>query len=247
MTLTQYGSHEFVHFEKMNPGCNQLIERTPKNEYEFFEKNLKLVSISKNQILFDTHQLSSHIYYPVGAIVSMIADLPSGCMVETHLLGRCSMVGTYGKGIPSFYQAKVRHSGLAYRMDTPLWQKAMTECPVYAQHSRDAIHRILMQLSMSVICSKKHSIDQQLIRWILLTLDNSLSSSIAITHQELSDLLGFRREAVSLTMNKFSDMGVIEKYRGEFNVVDRAKLEMASCDCYWIGSGKIRTNRPFGT
>lgn len=231
----------------MNPGTNQIIELIPKHEYEFFEKNSKLVSISKNKILFDINQLSSHIYYPVGAIVSMIADLPNGNMVETHLLGRSSMVGTCGNGIPSFYQAKVRHSGLAYRMDTPLWQKAMTECPVYARHSRDAMHRILMQLSMSVVCSKKHSIDQQLIRWILLTLDNSLSQIITITHQELSDLLGFRREAVSLTMNKLSDMGVIEKYRGEFNVIDRAKLEMASCDCYWIGSGKVRTDKPFRT
>jgi len=224
----------------MNPRVNQIIGSIPEKEYQFFEKNLKLVSLDKDQILFDTGQSPSHVYYPVGAVISMINDMPDGSSVETHMLGKSCMVGVGAVGFPSFYRAKVRTSGLAYRLPMHCLRTAWAQCPAYVQNAQKAMQRILMQLSQAVVCSKKHTVDQQLVRWILLTLDNTLSPTIAMTQQEMSDLLGYRREAISLAMHKLSETGLISKSRGEFTVISREKLEAASCDCYWIGQEKVR-------
>jgi len=201
---------------------------------------MELVSLERNQILFEAGQLLTHVYYPVGALISMINDMPDGSSVETHMLGMSSMVGIGAIGIPSFYRAKVRFSGLAYRLPMHSLYTACVECPTYVRNAQKATQRILMQLSQAVVCSKKHTVDQQLVRWILLALDNTLSPTIAMTHQELSDLLGCRREAISLAMNRLSETALISKSRGEFTVISRKKLETASCDCYWIGQEKVR-------
>lgn len=226
----------------MNSKTNYILKSIPEKEHEIIKRNIKLVSLTKNQILFDFGQSPLHAFFPAGAIVSMINDMPDGSHIEAHMLGKSSMVCTGAIGLPSFYRATVRSSGLAYRMDMATLHRVKAECPVFTQNVHQALQYVLMQLSLTVVCSKKHSMDQQLIRWILLTMDNSLSSTIPITHLELSSLLGFRREAVSLMMNKLAKKKWIEKSRGAFTVIDRNNLEMAACDCYWIGQGKMRPN-----
>lgn len=226
----------------MNPRTNDIIGAIPENEYDFFSKHLKLVSLSVGQVLFEPGHTHSCVYYPVGAVVSMINLQPDGRDVEMHMLGKSCMVGAEvgNAGIQSFYQAKVRSSGLAYRLDVQHLRRAWAECPVYKLTAQKAMQRLLLELSQAVVCSKKHSVDQQLIRWILLTLDNTLTASISITQQALSQLLGLRREAVSLSMLKLEENGWITKSRGAFAVLDRKNLELAACDCYWTAQQKIR-------
>ncbi len=226
----------------MNPRTNEIIGAIPEHEYGFFKQHLKLVSLSSGQVLFEAGQSPSCVYYPVGAVVSMINPQPDGKDVEMHMLGKLCMVGAglSNLGIQSFYQAKVRSGGLAYRLDAHHLRRIWDECPVYKLTAQRAMHRLFLELSQSVVCSKKHSVDQQLIRWILLTLDNTLTASISITQQSLSQLLGLRREAVSLSMLKLEENGWIAKSRGAFTVLDRKNLELAACDCYWTAQQKIR-------
>lgn len=225
-----------------NPRSNKILGAIPEKEFEYLAENLKLVSLTKHQTLFDINQIPLHVYFPVGAIISMLRDMPDGSCIETHMLGKSGMVGTGvgASGIGSFYRARVRSCGLAYKMDIHSLRMVWSRCPGFAQTAQESIQQILGQLIQSIICSKKHSIDQQLVRWILLTLDNSFTSTIDITHQELSGLLGFRREAISLAMRKLSENGLIAASRGAFTVQDRTHLEMAACDCYWIAQQKIR-------
>ena len=97
-----------------------------------------------------------------------------------------------------------------------------------------------MQMSQSLVCSKRHTVEQQLIRWMLITLDRTLEPIIPVTHQELSEILGFRREAITLTFCKLARQGCIRTSRGQIEVLDRAALETFSCECYWLGQGAAR-------
>lgn len=227
----------------MNPDTNTLLANIPENEYAEITRNMKIVSLVKGQTLFEMGQIPAEVHYPVGAVVSMMLDLEDGYSVETHMLGRSCMVGMGAVGVPSFYRAKVRSSGLAYRLSVADLRRTWCECPGYVSASQRAMQGVLKQLAQSVVCSKRHAVDQQLIKWILTTLDRALSVTIPITHQELSELLGFRREAVTLALGKLAEAGLILCCRGQLTVLQRRALENLSCDCYWIGRGE---QRPIG-
>jgi len=227
----------------MNARTNALLNSLPEPELQAMSRHLELVSLEKGQTLFCTGEIPRHVYYPVGAIVSMMNDADDGLMTETFMLGNACMVGAGTLGQPSFYRASVRSSGLAYRMPVMALEGLRTQCPVYAQASMAAINRMIMQLSQTVVCSKRHPIDQQLIRWMLMTLDRGTGLRIEVTHQELSQILGFRRESVTLQLNKMAIQQDIAIHRGMIEVVNRSALEMRACECYWTGSQKIRPLR----
>jgi CRP-like cAMP-binding protein len=227
----------------MTPRSNLLLAELPEVEFERLAKHMELVSLSKGQTLFDVGQTPSHVYYPVGAIVSMMNDMAEGVSLETYMLGKACMVGVAALNEPSFYRATVRSSGLAYRMPVSVLQSERAHCPVYSSGALRVMRRMLMQMSQAIACSKRHSVRQQLVRWMLITLDRTMTQRIAITHQELAEILGFRREAITLAMGRFVDKGYIASSRGEIEVLDRNGLEAISCDCYWIGQEKKRSHR----
>ena len=224
----------------MIPRTNELLAHIPDDEYQAIASGMKLVSLIKGQTLFECGQIPAEVHYPVGAVVSMMMDLNDGYTVEAHMFGKSCMVGVGAVGVPSFYRAKVRSSGLAYRLCVDDLKRAWSSCPNYANGAQKTVHRLVQQLSQSVVCSKRHSVDQQLIKWILITLDLTFSETVPITHQELSELLGFRREAVTLALGKLCDSGLIACCRGQLTVCHREALESLSCDCYWMGQGRSR-------
>lgn len=234
-----YKFAKIVESQEMSPRTNELLVNIPDREYELITENMKLVSLVKGQTLFEIGQIPTEVHYPVGAMVSMIIELEDGFSVETYMMGKSCMVGVGAVGVPSFYRAKVRSSGLAYRLSVDKLRQAWQSCPSYVTTSQIAIQRVFKQLSQSVICGKRHSVDQQLIRWMLTTLDRTLSDIIPITHQELSELLGFRREAVTHALGKLYELGLIACCRGQLTVRDRGKLEALSCDCYRIGRERL--------
>jgi len=220
------------------PRNNTLLAALPECEYEKLAPYMELVSLVKGDTLFKTGDVPTHVYYPVGAIVSMMNEMSDGYSVETYMLGNSSTVGALN--VPSFYRAYVRNSGLAYRLPMSILQREYPFCPVYMRVALTAMRRMLMQLSQSIACGKHHSVEQQLIRWMLITLDRMSTVKIAITHHELSRILGFRREAVTLALKRLGDLGCITSRRGELEVLNRQGLEKLSCECYWIGQEKKR-------
>lgn len=224
----------------MSPENNALLANLPYAEFEMMMRCMELVSLSKGQTLFRAGDIPVHVYYPVGAIVSMMNDLPDGYCVETHMLGKACMVGVAATHGPSFYRATVRSSGLAWRMLLSDLKKTAAHCPVYMTGAQKAIWRTSMHLSQSLVCGKRHSVEQQLIRWMLITLDRTMTPSIPVTHQELSEILGFRREAITLTFGKLAELGCLRMSRGQVEVLSRPALEAFACDCYWLGQGMTR-------
>lgn len=221
----------------MNPALNDLLASLPETEYRLLTEKMELVSLLKGQTLFDIGQTSSHLYFPVSAIVSMMNDMPDGHSMETCALGKTCFVGVAATASPSFYRATVRSAGLAYRIALADIQRVLARCPAYLQRVNQGVWAMLRQMSQSVYCVKKHPVDQQLVRWMLLTLDSTLSNQMAITQQALSDLLCVRREAVSQALRRLARLGCISNGRAVIAVLDRAALETVACDCYWLGQG----------
>lgn len=228
----------------MSPRTNALLSDLPDAEYESFAHQLRLVFLHKGQVLFQAGEVPQHVYFPVGAVVSMMNDNVEGKGMETFMLGKTCMVGVATVGQPSFYRAQVRSSGPAYQLPVSALLQLRKQCPTYFQHTVQAVNRMVMQLSQALVCSRHHLLEQQLIRWMLITLDRSLDACIDISHQELSELLGVRREAVTLNLKKMVERGEIAVRRRVLEVLDRAALESRSCDCYWHGQQKSRPALP---
>lgn len=224
----------------ISPTLNRLLSNIPEFELQILTSQMELVSLQKGQTLFYMGEVPSHVYFPVTAIVSMFIDMEDGASIETYMLGNTCMVGAAALGQPSFYRACVRSAGLAYRMPAHAMLSARTKCPVYMQGALAATNRMLMQLAQAIVCSKRHTIEQQLIRWMLITLDRTPGNRIQITHQELGEVLGFRREGITLALGKMTAKGNVQINRGEIVVHDRLALEACSCECYWIGQQRKR-------
>lgn len=224
----------------MSPQMNRLLAELPDSELKELSNHLELVTLHKGQTLFKAGEIPAHVYFPVGAMVSMLNDMADGIAIETHTLGNACMVGVGAMGHPSFYRASVRSSGFAYRMSVAGFLRIRANCPEYVRGAIEAMQRMLMQLSQAIACSKRHAIQQQLIRWILIAQDCTLTHRIEITHQELAEIMGFRREAITLALGKLTHLHSIKIGRGMLEVIDREVLERSVCECYWIGQQRIR-------
>lgn len=224
----------------MTPRINGLLEGLPANEYERMTAHMELVSLSRGTDLFVMGQIPSHVHYPVGALISMMKDMSDGFSVETYMIGKAGLIGMGAMDGPSHYRANVRHSGLSYRIPVPVLKSLLPHCPVHAQAISNRMRTMVMQLAQSLVCGKRHPVEQQLIRWMLISLDRTLEPVIEMTHQEIAERLGFRREAITLALGRLTVLDYIESRRGAIEVTCREGLESMVCDCYWIGQEKTK-------
>jgi CRP-like cAMP-binding protein len=224
----------------MSPRINELLAHLPESEYELIQPHLELACLTKGQDLFQAGDVPSHVYYPAGAMISVMKDMEDGFSVETFMLGKSSLVGHCASFGPSFYRANVRSSGLAYKMSVVTMRRLMPQCPTLMQSAMKSLGRAIAQLSQAIVCGKHHSVEQQMMRWMLITLDRTFEPVIEMTHQEIADRLGFRREAITLALRKLMERGHIQVRRGSMEVLDRQALEAQVCDCYWIGQEKTK-------
>ena len=218
----------------MLPSSNTLLAALPESEYQLLTLHMKLVSLQKGQVLFDADEVPSHVYYPVGAIVSMLKEHSDGRILEIHFLGATCMVGVGALEEPSFYKAIVRTPGLAYKLRTTDLLMAKPKCPVYQQRDAQLNNAVLAETSAGLACAAHHPASQQFIRWLLRSFDRSLEPVIPLTHQEIANLLGFRRETITLIVSGLTELGCIITRRGVIELLDRQKLEERVCECYPI-------------
>ena len=224
----------------MNPRHNELLANLPPEEFQRFLGRLELASLSRGQILFHKGEVPTHVYFPVGALVSVICELEDGVSMESNMVGKSSVLGLSNYGVPSFYTAKVRASGFAYRLELSYYRQILNKCPTYVEALNHAQLTSFRYISINGACAKNHRMEQQLARWMLVNLDRTFDKKVHITHAELSSLLGFRREVITTTLGKMEEAGAIARGRGMIEVTQREALEKLSCDCYWQISGKPR-------
>jgi len=188
------------------------------------------------EVLYESGNVLRHVYFPTDSIVSLLYVLEDGASAEIAVVGNDGVIGIAlfmgGETTPS--RAVVQSAGHAYRL---IGQRLKEEF-----HSNGELQFLLLrytqslitQMTQTAVCNRHHSVDQQLCRWLLLSLDRLSSNQLTMTQELIADMLGVRREGVTEAAGKLQKLGVIRYARGQITVLDRAQLEHLSCECYAV-------------
>jgi CRP-like cAMP-binding protein len=188
------------------------------------------------KVMYESGDKMRHVYFPTDSIVSLLYVMENGSSAEISVVGNEGLVGISlfmgGESTPS--RAVVQSAGTAYRL---LGQRLKDE---FNRHSELLVlmlrytQSLITQMAQTAVCNRHHAIDQQLCRWLLLSLDRLEGTELTMTQELIANMLGVRREGVTEAAGKLQKLGVIEYNRGHIRVLDRPRLEKLSCECYKV-------------
>lgn len=213
---------------------NLLLASLSAEVQERLFSRMELVELPQGKVIFESGDNVRHVYFPTDAIIAMLCLTESGASTETSLIGHEGVVGLAllmgGGSMPS--EAVVQSSGHAYRLPG---HDFMDECNRHGELLQLILRytqALITQVSQIAVCNRHHCIEQQLCRWLLLSIDRLPGNELEITQEVISNMLGVRREGVTAAARKLQRKGAIDYTRGHINVIDRLKLEQLSCECY---------------
>lgn len=203
-------------------------------DFERLEPHCELISLQQGQVLYEADVPVHYFYFPVDAVVSLYEQLGDGYTAESASVGRLSMFPlSLLAGGCSLNRAVVRTSGFAYRVPVQVLREEFRRGEGLMQVLLEAIKWMFAKIGLSSVCSRHHSIDQQVAQWLLVSINNTPSNAIKVTHEQIARMLGFRREGVTNTLGKFLSQLLIASVRGQIEVINRPALEKIVCPCYW--------------
>ena len=217
-----------------NRNRNRILDQLPAEDFARLEPNLDLIALPLGQSVYEAGSAMKHLIFPVEGIVSMLQVMRNGQAGEIAVVGNEGVVGIamFMGGETSPSRAVVQAEGTALRL--PL--KALTmefERGGQLQHLLLRYTQALItQMSQTAVCNRHHSVDQQLCRWLLMSLDRLDSDELVMTQELIAKILGVRREGVTEAAGKLQKLGIIKYARGRIALLDRAKLEDCTCECY---------------
>lgn len=217
-----------------HPRQNQLLAALPDADWDRWAPLLERVELAQGQVLYESGRAPTHVVFPTTAIVSVLYLTQGGASAEVAVVGNDGVVGvSLFMGIDSTpNRAVVQRAGLGYRLRAQAVRDVISHGgPILTLMLRYTQTRIA-QMSQTAMCNRYHSIDQQLCRRLLMSLDRSPSGELAMTQELLASLLGVRREGVTAAALKLQQAGVIRYSRGHIDVLDRQRLEQRACECY---------------
>lgn len=219
----------------LSPSNNLMLEQLNAEKYEKLVSHFQLTCLETGQLIFRPHEQIQFVVFPVSAIIAMQIDVSDGSSADIVLIGKEGMVGSgVMGGNQNFSRARVKFSGFAYKLPLGIFQSELAQDSAFLKIWMAATRQMILQIAMPTICSGKHSNEQQIVRWLMNTLDKTQGHTLQVTHQEIADILGIRRESVTLAAGKLSHEGLIEVTRGQLAVLDRPKLEARACECYRV-------------
>jgi CRP-like cAMP-binding protein len=246
-------THEYVHalgaslapVETHNPRQNQLLAMLPDEIYNRLEPELDLVDMPAGMTLYGPGDVCAHAYFPTTSIVSILYDTESGKSSQIALTGNDGIVGVViAMGAESnMMHTAVQTTGLGYRVKASIIKKYMQE-DAFQQAVLLYTQLLITQMGLTAVCNRHHSIDQQFCRWLLLSLDRLQHDRLDITHEQISNILGVRREGITQAARKFQAANAIHYSRGHIQILDRSVLEDGVCECYQVF--RKESNRLFG-
>ncbi|MCW7538896.1 Crp/Fnr family transcriptional regulator [Aquabacterium sp. A7-Y] len=232
-----------------NPKDNHLLAALPLAEWERWQKALEPVQLTLGEVLYESGVALTQVFFPTTSIVSLLYGFEDGASSEIAVVGNEGLVGISlfmgGGSTPS--RAVVRNAGQAFRVPaTFLKQEFSSSSPVLHLLLRYT-QALITQMTQTSVCNRHHSLDQQLCRWLLLTLDRVQSNELVLTQELIAGMLGVRREGVSEAAANLRKAGLIRYRRGHITVSDRAGLELRTCECYAVVKKEYERLLPPGT
>jgi len=215
---------------------NNLLAALPQAERERLIPHLKLVPMPLGMVLYESGDVLRHVYFPTDCIVSLLYVMKDGASAEISVVGNDGVVGVAlllgGETTPS--RAVVQSAGNAYRLRS---KRLKDE---FYRHGKAQLlllrytQALLTQMAQTAVCNRHHPVEQQLCRWLLLSLDRLPSNHLNMTQELIANMLGVRREGVTTAAAKLQKLGIIRYSRGKVTVLDRPKLEQMCCECYSV-------------
>jgi CRP-like cAMP-binding protein len=229
-----------------DPRQNQLLAALYPSERARIYPHLQLVSMSLGKVVYEPSDILRHVYFPTDAIVSLLYVMQDGGSAEISLVGNDGLIGValFMGGESTASRAVVQSAGTAYRLTA---KRLKAEFNLHGQ-----LHQLLLrytqslitQMAQTAVCNRLHSVDQQLCRWLLLSLDRLPGNQLSMTQELMANMLGVRREGITIAAAKLQRLGVIRYSRGRVTILDRPALEKMCCECYAVVKRETDRLRP---
>lgn len=223
--------------------ANKLLERLPAAEFQRIEDLLEPVSIPLGESVYEAGVEMHHLYFPVTGIVSMLQVMENGSSAEIAVVGCEGVVGIamfMGGGGMTPSRAIVQSACRALRMPATALHREFARGGEFQHLLLRYTQALVTQMSQTAVCNRHHTVDQQLARWLLMSLDRLPTSEIVMTQEMISNMLGVRREGVTEAAGKLQRSKAIRYVRGHITVLDRGRLERGVCECYAVVKKEYR-------
>jgi CRP-like cAMP-binding protein len=222
--------------ETAYPKQNQILDALSPAARERLLPHLQVVELPLGMVLYESGDTLRHIYFPTDSIVSLLYVLEDGASAEIAVVGNDGAIGValFMGGETTTNRAIVQSAGSAYRLTGSRLKQEFERHGEMLHILLRYTQALITQMAQTAVCNRHHSVDQQLCRWLLLSLDRLSSNQLAMTQELIANMLGVRREGVTEAAGKLQKLGVIDYRRGHITVLDRPQLEQLSCECYAV-------------
>ena len=218
------------------PHQNHLLDALPPADYERIAAHLELMPMQLGDVLYESGAPLRHVYFPTTCIISLLYVMEDGASAEIAIVGNEGILGISlfmgGDTTPS--RAMVQSAGYAYRLKADLLKTVFGRFGPSMHLLLRYTQALITQMAQTAVCNRHHSVDQQLCRWLLLSLDRLQSNELTMTQELIANMLGVRREGVTEAAGKLQAAGLINYRRGTITVLDRPGLEKQACECYQV-------------
>src|ERR1700674_3027389 len=218
------------------PRKNFLLAALPDPEWRRWQSLLEQVEMPLGQVLYESGATLTHVYFPTTSIVSLLYVMENGAAAELAVVGNEGVVGVAlfmgGESTPS--RAVVQSAGLGFRLKAQLMKDEFNRAGPVLHLLLRYTQALITQMAQTAVCNRHHKLDQQLCRWLLLSLDRLQANELVMTQELIANMLGVRREGVTEAATKLQQDGLIRYTRGHIRVLDRVGLEQRTCECYAV-------------
>ena len=219
-----------------SPRENHLLAALPADEWERLRPKMELWPMALGHVLYESGSKLQHVYFPTTSLISLLYVMEDGASAEIAIVGKEGIVGISlfmgGETTPS--RGIVQSAGSAYRVAGSFLKEEFLRAGTLQRLLLLYIQALITQMSQTAVCNRHHSVDQQLCRWLLMSLDRLPSNELTMTQELIANMLGVRREGVTESAGKLQKLGLISYNRGHIKVLDRPALEAHACECYAV-------------
>ena len=215
---------------------NHLLDALPASDYERVASHLELVSMKLGDVLYESGATLRYVYFPTTCIISLLYVMEDGASAEIAIVGNEGILGIslFMGGDTTLSRAVVQSAGHAFRLRADVLKTEFGRFGPTMHLLLRYTQALITQMSQTAVCNRHHSVDQQLCRWLLLSLDRLQSNELSMTQELIANMLGVRREGVTEAAGKLQKAGLIRYSRSRITVLNRPGLEARCCECYQV-------------